>query len=362
MIEKIKEILNRQKQLEEELSSPAVAGNQPLMEKLGREYRGLKKNIPIYSRYLELVKIITDNTELLKTEIDPDIIEMAKQEIAQTQQGLPELEEKIKYLLVPKDPNDLKNAIMEIRAGTGGIEAGIFGADLYRMYTHYIENKGWTYEVLSSSYGDIGAIKEIVFFVKGEDAYGSLKFESGVHRVQRVPQTEAQGRVHTSAASVAVFPEADEIDLTINPDELRIDVFRAGGKGGQHVNKTESAVRIVHVPTGITVHCQDEKSQGKNKSRAMKILTSRLLDARISEKQAKESATRKDMVGSGDRSEKIRTYNFPQNRLTDHRINLTLYKLDAVINGDLQDIIDALSKADLNSRLQTTSVSQADDE
>jgi peptide chain release factor 1 len=255
---------------------------------------------------------------------------------------------------VPKDPNDLKNAIMEIRAGTGGIEAGIFAADLYRMYTHYLENKGWSFEVLSSSYGDIGAVKEIIFSVKGEDAYGALKFESGVHRVQRVPQTEAQGRIHTSAASVAVFPEADEVELTIDPSELRIDVFRAGGKGGQHVNKTESAVRIVHLPTGITVQCQDEKSQIKNKSRAMKILTSRLLDAKISEKQAAESATRKTMVGTGDRSEKIRTYNFPQNRLTDHRINLTIYKLDAVMNGDLQEIIDALNLADLNSRLQSS--------
>jgi peptide chain release factor 1 len=355
MIEKIKEILNRQKQIEEELSSPALSGNQELMEKLGREYRGLKKNIPVYTRYLDLVKTLADNRELLKSETDGEMIEMAKQEIMQIEREMPELEERVKYMLVPKDPNDLKNAIMEIRAGTGGIEAGIFASDLYRMYTHYIENKGWTCEVLSSSYGDIGAIKEIVFFVKGEDAYGALKFESGVHRVQRVPQTEAQGRIHTSAASVAVFPEADEIELTIDPSELRIDVFRAGGKGGQHVNKTESAVRIVHIPTGITVHCQDEKSQGKNKSRAMKILTSRLLDAKISEKQAKESATRKDMVGTGDRSEKIRTYNFPQNRLTDHRINLTLYKLDAIVNGDLQDVIDALGKADMNSRLQSAS-------
>jgi peptide chain release factor 1 len=246
---------------------------------------------------------------------------------------------------------------MEIRAGTGGIEAGIFGADLYRMYLHFIEKKNWSYEVLSSSYGDIGAIKEIIFAVKGEDVYGTLKFESGVHRVQRVPQTEAQGRIHTSAASVVVFPEADDVDITIDPTELRIDVFRAGGKGGQHVNKTESAVRIVHLPTGITVQCQDEKSQLKNKARAMKILTSRILDARISEKQAAESATRKTMVGSGDRSEKIRTYNFPQNRLTDHRINLTLYKLDAVMNGDLQEIVDALNKADLNERLQSTTIS-----
>jgi peptide chain release factor 1 len=354
MIDKIKGIISRQKEIEEELSSPGISGNQPLMEKLGREYRGLKKNMPVYSRYLEIMKNLSDNKELLKTETDPEISEIAHQEIAQIERELPPIEEKIKFLLVPKDPNDLKNAIMEIRAGTGGVEAGIFAADLYRMYSHYVENRGWTLEVLSSSYGDIGAIKEVIFSVKGEDAYGTMKFESGVHRVQRVPQTEAQGRIHTSAASVAVFPEVDEVEFTIDPSELRIDVFRAGGKGGQHVNKTESAVRIVHLPTGIMVHCQDEKSQIKNKSRAMKILTARLLDAKNSEKQAAESATRKNMVGTGDRSEKIRTYNFPQNRLTDHRINLTLYKLDAVMNGDLQDIIDALNKAELNSRLQSS--------
>jgi peptide chain release factor 1 len=355
MIAKIKEIIDRQRQLEEELASPAITGNQALREKLGREYRGLQKNMPSYLRYLELAKNLSESKELLKSESDPEIIGIAKEDIAQIEQVLPALDEKVKYLLVPRDPVDARDAIVEIRAGTGGIEAGIFAADLYRMYSHYIEKKNWSAEVLSSNYGDIGAIKEIVFMVKGEDVYGTLKFESGVHRVQRVPLTEAQGRVHTSAASVVVFPEADEVDLNIDPKELRIDVFRAGGKGGQHVNKTESAVRIVHLPTGITVQCQDEKSQLKNKAQAMKILTSRILDARISEKQAAESATRKTMVGSGDRSEKIRTYNFPQNRLTDHRINLTLYKLEAVMNGDLQDIVDALVKADLNERLQTTS-------
>jgi peptide chain release factor 1 len=357
MIGKIKEIIKRQKELEEELASPAVTGNRALLEKLGREYRGLKKNMPVYLRYLEVNKNIADSRDLLKTESDPEIIGIAKEDLVVLEQELPGLEEKVKYMLVPRDPVDSRDAIVEIRAGTGGIEAGIFGADLYRMYLHFIEKKNWSYEVLSSSYGDIGAIKEIIFAVKGEDVYGTLKFESGVHRVQRVPQTEAQGRIHTSAASVVVFPEADDVDITIDPTELRIDVFRAGGKGGQHVNKTESAVRIVHLPTGITVQCQDEKSQLKNKARAMKILTSRILDARISEKQAAESATRKTMVGSGDRSEKIRTYNFPQNRLTDHRINLTLYKLDAVMNGDLQEIVDALNKADLNERLQSTTIS-----
>ncbi len=351
MIEKIRELISRQKALEEELASPAVTSNPALLEKLGREYNSLKKNMPEYARYVELVKNLPDNKELLNTESDLELREMAKEEIAHMEQEFPTLEEKIKYYLVPKDPSDLKNAIVEIRAGTGGIEAGIFAADLYRMYTHFIENKGWSLEVLSSSFGDIGAIKEIIFLVKGDDAYGTFKFESGVHRVQRVPQTEAQGRIHTSAASVAVFPEADDVEVTMDPSEIRIDVFRAGGKGGQHVNKTESAVRIVHLETGLTVSCQDEKSQLKNKAKALKILSSRLFDLRQSEKHAKESASRRTMVGSGDRSEKIRTYNFPQNRLSDHRINLTLYKLDAIINGDLQGLIDALSTADLNERI-----------
>jgi peptide chain release factor 1 len=352
MIEKIHELISRQKELEEELASPGVTSNPALLEKLGREYNSLKKNMPEYLRYVDLVKNLADNKELLTTEPDLEIREMAKDEIGRIEQELPALEQKIKYYLVTKDPSDLKNALVEIRAGTGGIEAGIFAADLYRMYTHYVENRGWTFEVLSSSFGDIGAIKEIIFLVKGDEAYGTFKYESGVHRVQRVPQTEAQGRIHTSAASVAVFPEADDIEVTIDPSEIRIDVFRAGGKGGQHVNKTESAVRIVHLETGLTVSCQDEKSQLKNKDKAMKILSSRLFDLRQSEKQARESASRRTMVGSGDRSEKIRTYNFPQNRLSDHRINLTLYKLDAIINGDLQQVIDALAAADLNERIK----------
>jgi peptide chain release factor 1 len=351
MIEKIRELIGRQKQLEEELASSGVASNPQLLEKLGKEYNSLKKNLPEFLKYLDKIKILADNKELLVNETDEELCAMARDEVALLEVELPALENKIKLLLVPKDPADEKNAIVEIRAGTGGIEAGIFGADLYRMYSHFIENKGWKQEVMSSSYGDIGAIKEIIFLVKGDNVYGTMKYESGVHRVQRVPQTEAQGRVHTSAASVAVFPEVDDLEVSIDPSEIRIDVFRAGGKGGQHVNKTESAVRIVHLETGLTVSCQDEKSQLKNKIQAMKILTSRLYDFRLSQKQAKESASRKTMVGSGDRSEKIRTYNFPQNRLTDHRINLTLYNLDSVINGDLQGVIDALIAADLNERV-----------
>ncbi len=352
MIGKINEYINRQKELEQSLASPEVSTNPPLLEKLGREYNTIKKIMPELLKYLDQVNQIANNKEMLRTETDDEILTLAREELDVLEAQLPALDQKVKMLLVPKDPNDIKNAIVEIRAGTGGIEAGIFGADLYRMYSHFLEKKGWKQEVLSSNYGDIGAIKEIIFMVNGEDAYGTLKYESGVHRVQRVPETEAQGRIHTSAASVAVFPEVDELEINIDPSEIRIDVFRAGGKGGQHVNKTESAVRIVHLETGLTVSCQDEKSQLKNKIQAMKILTSRLFDLRQSQKLAKESAERKSMVGSGDRSEKIRTYNFPQNRLTDHRINLTLYNLDAVINGDLQGIIDALTAADLNDRIK----------
>jgi peptide chain release factor 1 len=351
MIDKIRELIDRQRQLEEELASPSVASNPQLLEKLGKEYNGIKKTMPELLSYLDKVKTLSDNKQILLTESDAELHDMAREEVAHLEAELPELEQKIKLLLVPRDPADEKNAIVEIRAGTGGIEAGIFGADLYRMYSHFIEARGWKQEVMSSSYGDIGAVKEIIFLVKGDGAYGTLKYESGVHRVQRVPQTEAQGRIHTSAASVAVFPEVDDLDVTIDPSEIRIDVFRAGGKGGQHVNKTESAVRIVHLETGLTVSCQDEKSQLKNKAQAMKILLSRLFDLRQSEKQARESASRKSMVGSGDRSEKIRTYNFPQNRLTDHRINLTLYNLDAIINGDVQPVVDALAAADLNERV-----------
>ena len=267
-----------------------------------------------------------------------------------------ELEQQVKRLLVPCDPKDLKNAIVEIRAGTGGTEAGIFGADLYRMYTHFIEQKDWSYEILSSSYGDLGAIKEIIFLVKGENAYGTLKYESGVHRVQRVPLTETQGRIHTSAASVAVFPEADEFEIDINPNELRIDLYCSSGPGGQSVNTTYSAVRIVHIPTGITVTCQDEKSQHKNKSKALKVLQTRLYEKKLAEIEAEESAARKSMVSTGDRSAKIRTYNFPQNRVTDHRINLTLYSLDKIIDGDLQELIDSLSIAEINERIQQSNI------
>lgn len=352
MQEKVDVMFRRHKELEQMLASSEIASDPSKMEKIGREYNSIHKNIPVFKKYMEVVQSIEDAQQLLRTETDTELLELAQEDLHANQAILPELEQQVKRLLVPRDPKDLKNAVVEIRAGTGGTEAGIFGADLYRMYTHFIEQKGWSMEVLSSSYGDLGAIKEVIFMVKGDNAYGTLKFESGVHRVQRVPQTEAQGRIHTSAASVAVFPEADEFEIDINPNDLRIDLYCSSGPGGQSVNTTYSAVRIVHVPTGITVTCQDEKSQLKNKAKALKVLQTRLYEQKLSEIEAAESAARKNMVSTGDRSAKIRTYNFPQNRVTDHRINLTLYSLDKVINGDLQELIDSLSIADLNDRIQ----------
>lgn len=352
MIDRIREVISEHHDLENEMARPEVAGDPVQMEKLGRRYRAIGRNTPVFNEYADLCGRLDQARLMLKTESDSEMIDMAREEITAVEATLPALEEKVKFLLAPRDPDDSKNAIVEIRAGTGGIEAGIFGGDLYRMYTHYLDERGWKYEVMDASYGDHNSIKEVVFLVNGDGAYGCLKFESGVHRVQRVPETEAQGRIHTSAASVAVFPEASEVEADINPQDLRIDVYRAGGAGGQHVNKTESAVRIVHIPTGITVICQDEKSQHKNKAKAMKVLQSRLYDQRVSEQKAQEAAARRSMVSTGDRSAKIRTYNFPQNRVTDHRINVTLYSLDKFINGNIQGLIDELEKADMNERLK----------
>jgi peptide chain release factor 1 len=353
MVEKVEGLLERHRELEAAMAQPETASDPSKMVKLGREYNNISKSMPVFRKYLDTVKTIAESREILKNESDQDLISLAQDEVRENEAILPDLEQKVKFLLVPRDPKDLKNAVVEIRAGTGGTEAGIFAADLYRMYTHFIENKGWSIEVLSSSFGDVGAIKEIIFMAKGDNAYGTLKYESGVHRVQRVPQTEAQGRIHTSAASVAVFPEADEFEVDINPNDLRVDLYCSSGPGGQSVNTTYSAVRLVHIPSGIVVTCQDEKSQIKNKAKAMKVLQTRLYEQKIAEIEAEESSARKDMVGTGDRSAKIRTYNFPQNRVTDHRINLTLYSLDAVINGDVNELIDALAIAELELRVKS---------
>ena len=352
---KVEGILWRHRELEEKMASPEVASDPSLLEKLGREYNGIARNLPAFKRYLELVKDIASARQIIADGSDADLAALAAEELAELEKELPDCEERVKMLLVPRDPKDVKNAVLEIRAGTGGTEAGIFAADLYRMFTHFFEKKGWETEVLSSSYGDMNAIKEIIVNVRGENAYGTLKYESGVHRVQRVPLTEAQGRVHTSAALVAVFPEADEFEVQINPNDLRIDLYCSSGPGGQSVNTTYSAVRIMHVPTGLIVTCQDEKSQHKNKAKAMKVLQTRLYELELAKVEAEESAARKSMVSTGDRSAKIRTYNFPQNRVTDHRINLTLYNLDKFINGDMDEMVEALAIADLNERVKNSS-------
>jgi len=352
--DKVESILRRHGELEEKMASPEVASDPSKLEKFGREYNNLARNLPAFKRYLEINSHIASTRRILDTESDGEMLELAKEELNALEAELPELEQKVKMLLVPRDPKDMKNAILEIRAGTGGTEAGIFAADLYRMFTHFFERRGWEAEALSSSYGDLGAVKEIIINVRGDNAYGTLKYESGVHRVQRVPLTEAQGRVHTSAASVAVFPEADEFEVQINPNDLRIDLYCSSGAGGQSVNTTYSAVRIMHVPTGLIVTCQDERSQQKNKAKAMKVLQSRLYEMELAKVEAEESSARKSMVSTGDRSAKIRTYNFPQNRVTDHRINLTLYNLDKFIDGDMDEMIEALSIADLNERVKNS--------
>ncbi len=352
LLQKVNAVITHYEGLETEMSRPEVASDRSRMEELGREHNHLGRGMPLLRRYVQTVRELEQAREMLEQESDEEMRDMAREEVESREGQLPELEEKVKLFLVPRDPRDYRNAIVEIRAGTGGTEAGIFGADLYRMYTRFAELQGWSTETLEASYGELGAIKEIAFLVHGEGAYGALKHESGVHRVQRVPQTEAQGRIHTSAASVVVLPEADEVEADVDPKELRIDVYRASGAGGQHVNKTESAVRIVHVPTGITVTCQDEKSQHKNRAKAMKVLTSRLYDRRLSEQEGKERLARRSMVGSGDRSAKIRTYNFPQDRVTDHRINLTLHRLEDILNGSIHSLIDALAVADSNERLK----------
>ena len=350
--EKVKNVLRRHNELEQKMASPEVTSDPSKMMKIGREYNNLNRSLPTFKRYLQLVSDIASARQILENESDEEMLELAKEELNTAEPELLECEEKVKLLLVPRDPKDMKNAILEIRAGTGGTEAGIFAADLYRMYMHYIEKKGWSVEVLSSSYGDLNAVKEIILSISGDNAYGVLKYESGVHRVQRVPLTETQGRVHTSAASVAVFPEADEFEVHIDPNDLRVDTFCSSGAGGQSVNTTYSAVRIMHVPTGLIVTCQDERSQIKNKAKAMKVLQTRLYEMELAKVEAQESASRKSMVSTGDRSAKIRTYNFPQNRVTDHRINITLYNLDKLINGDMDELIDALSIADLNERIK----------
>ena len=342
MLNKLEEVVDRFREVEGLLSDPTVVNDQNRYRALTKEHAELVDVVRSYHRYCQIRQELTGSQELLK-DPDPDVREMAGAEVADLQTEKKQLEAQLKLMLLPKDPNDSRNVILEVRAGTGGDEAALFAGDLFRMYTRYAENQGWKVELLNSAESEAGGFKEVIAMITGNGAYSRFKYESGTHRVQRVPETETQGRIHTSACTVAVLPEAEDVEIDIDPSDLRIDLFRASGAGGQHVNKTESAVRITHIPTGVVVSCQDEKSQHKNKAKAMKVLQSRLLDAMQAEQQAKMAADRKSQVGSGDRSERIRTYNFPQGRCTDHRVGLTLYKLEAIMQGDLDEVIDTLT-------------------
>ena len=345
MLSKLAEYERQLSEMDKKLSDGEFMKDMKAYTALTMERSHLAPIIDTMHRMQRIDQEIKDARELLKGETDADLIEMAKEELSELEKEREEAEKQCKMLLIPPDPLDGKNIIMEIRAGTGGDEAALFAADLFRMYTHYAETKRWKLEVMSSNETGLGGIKEIVVSISGKDVYGSLRYESGVHRVQRVPETESGGRIHTSAVSVAVLPEAEETDIEIRQEDLKIDVMRAGGPGGQCVNTTDSAVRITHIPTGIVVIQQDEKSQIKNKAKALRVLRARLYDMEEAKKQKERAEARKSQVGSGDRSERIRTYNFPQNRLTDHRINLTLYKLEQVMNGDLEEVIEALKIA-----------------
>ena len=348
MFEKLKSVEKKYTEIEARMQQPEVYSDPAAYAKLAKEQRDIEPVVSAYRKYVALTKQQEETKELLS---DPELKDIAQEEYDQLKEDIAKVEEQIKVLLIPKDPNDSRNVIIEIRGGAGGDEAALFAYNLYRMYSMYAESKRWKTSIMSLNETDGGGFKEVVFMVEGEGAYSRFKFESGVHRVQRVPETEASGRVHTSTVTVAVLPEMDEIDFQINPEDLQIDTYRSSGAGGQHVNKTESAIRITHLPTGTVVECQDERSQHKNRERAMSILVSRLYEAERAKQTAAVAAERKSQVGSGDRSERIRTYNYPQGRVTDHRIGLTLYKLDQILNGDLDELIDALITADQAEKL-----------
>lgn len=356
MIEKLEEIERKYDELTQLLSDPEIIADQGAWQKYAKTQAGLADVVEAFREYKNVERQIEETVAMLSERLDPELKEMAEEEQKTLMRRKAELEERLKILLLPKDPNDEKNVIMEIRAGTGGEEAALFAGDLFKMYSRYAEKQGWRIELLSASYTDIGGFKEIIFLIEGQGAFSKLKFESGAHRVQRVPATESGGRIHTSAATVAVLPEAEEVDVQINPNDLRIDIFCSSGPGGQSVNTTQSAVRITHIPTGIVVSCQDEKSQLKNKDKAMRVLRARLLEKAQEEQMGELASVRRSQVGTGDRSERIRTYNFPQGRVTDHRIGLTLHRLESVLQGDLDEIIDALITSDQAERLKSEAV------
>jgi peptide chain release factor 1 len=342
MFTQLENVAERKLALEARLSEPQLAADQAEFRRVAKEHANLAKLDELYSNYKKVNKEIAENRLLLQDEDDAELKEMVRADLAELEIRQEELIKELRVALLPKDPNDDKNTLLEIRAGTGGDEAALFVSDLFRMYSRYAEQQGWKVEVMTSNPTGIGGFKEIIALISGEHVYSKLKYESGAHRVQRVPETETQGRIHTSAVTVAVMPEAEEVEVDINPNELRFDVYRSTGSGGQSVNTTDSAVRVTHLPTGLVVTCQDEKSQHKNKAKALQVLRARLLDKMQREQDEKMSADRKSQVGSGDRSERIRTYNFPQGRVSDHRINLTLYQLDDILMGKLDDIIDPL--------------------
>ena len=351
MLKKLGVLEDTYKDLTEKISDPEIINDQKVWQKYMKEHADLEPIIMKYREYKAVLDSIAESKEILQEESDEELRELAKMELSDMESKVEPLEEELKILLVPKDPNDEKNVIVEIRGGAGGDEAALFAGDLLRMYSRYAERKGWKVSMLSSNETGVGGYKEVSFMIKGKGAYSRLKYESGVHRVQRIPSTESGGRIHTSTATVAVLPEVEDVEVEINDNDIRIDVFRASGNGGQCVNTTDSAVRITHIPTGEVVSCQDEKSQLKNKEKAMKVLKARLYDRALADQQKEISAERKSQVGTGDRSERIRTYNFPQGRISDHRINLTLYKLDAFLDGDIDEMIDALITVDQTEKM-----------
>ncbi len=353
MYDKLDFIQNKYKELSLKVADPEIISNQPVWQSYARELGEIEPIVNKYTEYKKVVESISEDKEILNdSSSDEEMRELAKMELSESEEQEKILSEELKKLLIPKDPNDQKNVVLEIRAGTGGDEAALFGADLIRMYIRYAERRGWKTEIVDTNETGMGGIKEAVIMIKGKGAYSRLKYESGVHRVQRVPETESSGRIHTSAATVAVLPEVDDVEVDLDPNDVRVDVYRASGNGGQCVNTTDSAVRLTHIPTGIVVTCQDEKSQIKNKDKAFKVLRARLYDMKMQEQHDELAEARKSQIGSGDRSERIRTYNFPQGRVSDHRIGMTIYKLDSFLDGDIDEIVDSLITSDQAEKMK----------